>query len=164
MTDADRAYLEEACAKMAMVNDPHLPLFRDAADGRIALGWAYHPSADWAFRRIRAVDHMPAVFIIGDDPDPDSRGLGPAGWRMAAKLRHWVRDGAAIVHGSAGHPEHYREASIAAQYVRRCVLIECESRHALAWAAFMACPRTLLIVPPAGTESHPTQQHRGVMH
>lgn len=163
MTDADRAYLEEACEKMAMINDPHLPLFRDAADGRVALGWAYHSGAEWAFKRIRAVT-MPAVFIVGDDPHPERRGIGPAGWPMATKLRHWVRNGAAIVHGSSGEPEHYREASVAARYIGRCVLVECESRHALAWAAFLACPRTLLIVPPAGTEAHPTQQHGETVH
>ena len=163
MTDADRATLNETCARMAMVNDPHLPLFRDAADGRIALGWAYQPSAAWAFERIRGVD-MPTVFMVGDDPFPERNGTGPAGWRMAVKLRHWVRDGAAIVHGSAGEPEHYRQASLAARTVGRCVMVECESRFAYSWASFLACPRTLLIVPPPGTDPHPIHQHQGAMH
>ena len=119
---------------------------------------ADHPDAAWPFDTIATLNR-PAVFLIGDDP-VDRRALGPHGWPIGAKLRTWAR--AVIVHGAAGEAKHYREAVRAADLVQRCVMVETDSAHAVAWGRFFNCPATLLILPCGGV--HPVAETRGSVH
>ena len=150
--------LEAACAQLAASNDPKLPLVRAAADRRIALAWAVRPDAKWPFKTITPA--QPAVVLIGDDPGPEAPSIGPEGWVLAKRLRGWPQ--AVIVHGAAGQPEHYREAVFAALVVKRVIMVETDSAHALAWGEWFRCPRTLMILPTGG--AHPVAPARGAFH
>ena len=93
----------------------------------------------------------PAIVIIGDDPGNADGFGGPDHWRCTARLRRWTR--AAFVHAAGAEPEHYSAAVMAARRVGRLTLIESTSKHALAWAERLACPRTTLLLPRTG--QHP---------
>ena len=57
-----------------------------------------------------------------------------------------------------GEADHYRSAVLATVAVQRLAFIETTSARAAEWAAFLGCPRTLLIIPPGG--AHPVAGHR----
>ena len=150
--------LEAACAYLAASNDPKLPLVRAAADGRIALAWAIGPDVDWPLKAVTLA--RPAVILIGDDPFSKGAAIGPAGWAIAKRLRTWPRG--VIIHGAEGRPEHYRTAVCAAEDMGRCVMLETDIVHALAWAKGFKCPNTLLILPNGGV--HPCKLSTGEMY
>ena len=70
--------LRTMCDRFAASGDPKLPLFVAAAQGHIALAWVVRPDAEWPISAVEAVQR-PVVFLIGDDPWPEGRSLGPTG-------------------------------------------------------------------------------------
>jgi hypothetical protein len=109
------------------------------------------PSTPWP-KRIKLL-RRPTVLMLGDDPgSPDGMG-GPDAWRCLPQLKRWVRG--VIVHGAGGQPEHYAEAVRAARRLGRVAMIESTSKHAVAWARSIGCPRTLLILPRGGLHPLP---------
>lgn len=144
-----RSQLEVACARLAAMQAPQLPLYRAAADGRIGIISICAAGADWPWAMVDRAK-LPTVVVIGadagsgDDPGPDA-------WKAAEGLRHWCA--AAIVHGAGGEPDHYRIAAEAAETYRRLAFIECTSPEVRSWAEFLCCPQTLLILPRDGV--HP---------
>ena len=144
-----RTQLEAACARLASMHAPQLPLYRAAADGRISIINICAPDVAWPQVMI-ATARKPTVVVIGADTgagdDP-----GPEDWKAAEGLRRWCE--AAIVHGAGGEPGHYRMAAEAAEIYERLALVECTADQVQPWADFLGCPRTLRIIPRGG--AHP---------
>jgi hypothetical protein len=129
------------------------------ADGLIALITLEGPTAKWCSRDVDNIGR-PIVVLVGDDPAPVADAVGPAGWECARRLKYWCR--ATIIHGTGPDPDHYRAAVVNALAYQRLVLVETDSRHAVAWRDFLRCPRSLLLVPPPGC-THPETPARGAM-
>jgi hypothetical protein len=101
------------------------------------------------------------VVVIGDDPWPAAKTLGPHGWACARGAKRWSPN-SVIVHGTGGHADHYRLASQAVLFCRRVLLIETDSAHIQEWAEFIDCPNTLIFRPP-GENVHPEPPAREAM-
>ena len=149
-----RDQLEVACARLASMRAPQLPLYRAAADGRVRIINVCAADAAWPTAMIAKSTGPTAVVVgadqgAGDDP-------GPHKWRAAKGLRRWCA--AAIVHGAGGETGHYRLAVDAAETFQRLALIECTADQVQPWTAFLGCPRTLMIVPRDGV--HPVMPPR----
>lgn len=144
----DRASAESVCN--TMLGAPSLPLFRAAADGRLALLTIPAPDVRWPARAVGKL-HVPVVVIVGDDPGP-GLSRGPVAWKASERLRRWCRW--SIVHGAAGEADHYRAVIDVAGSLRRVVIVETSSKHALAWRRFLG-PEGLTIMPPPD-QHHPT--------
>jgi hypothetical protein len=109
---------------------------------------------------IRATSNRPAVMLIGDD---DRLDRGPSGWAQAERALRWAR--ASMLHGAAAEIAHYEAAIVAAELVRRRLVIECSTATLGAWLALIRAaphrPPTLLIRPRGGV--HPLPIKRSVM-
>jgi hypothetical protein len=159
MIAIDHATMRTACQRLASVGSPHLPLFTAAEQGRVDLVVFNEPAATWRAGAIKRLPR-PTVILVGDDPDIGAgTATGPQGWSLASKLRRWAQ--AAIIHGAEGKPEHYREAVALAEIYGRLVVVDTSSTQALAWGAFLNCPRSVLITPAHGP--HPVMPTHRVM-
>jgi hypothetical protein len=109
---------------------------------------------------IRATSNRPAVMLIGDD---DGMDCGPSGWAQAERVLRWTR--ALMLHGAGAEIEHYEAAIIAAELVRRMLVIECSTATLGAWVALVKAapqlPPTLVIRPHGGV--HPLPIKRSAM-
>ncbi len=162
ITATSRATISVVCDRaIRMQANYMLPLLQAAARGDLALGCIH--AADSAFPT-RQTERWtrPAVLLVADDPWPHSEARGPTGWACANRLRYW-RPQFVIVHGTGPHPDHYRMAVDAAAMVRRVAIIETDSAHIAEWAAFLDCPSTVVIRPPAGCV-HPETPRRSAVH
>ena len=140
----DRHALSRAAAFLAGAGDWHLPLFRAAADGQIALAVMRNPETTWP-RAIERVT-LPAVVTVNADMGGDIDPL-PAAWGCVRPLRRWANF--FIVHAASGDPEHCRFAIDMAKRYGRVVIVECTTRTAGAWddAIGRPCERVALIWP-----------------
>jgi hypothetical protein len=142
--------LERVCAFMASSGAPQLPLFRAAADLRVNIVFIVDPTSPWPGGTIKQATR-PIVALVGGDQDIGGPDPAPRDWLCARRLRDWCH--CAIVHGSGGEAEHYREAVRAAEFTGRCALIETTSARAPDWAEYLRPKRTLIITPAGG--AHP---------
>ena len=130
-------------------------LMRALAAGRIA----YLPlspddprQANWRTFTERSAGR-PAIALIGDD---DGIGCGPAGWPSAGLAVRWAR--AILLHATGAELWHYEGAILAAQNVRRLLIVECTSVGLDEWTSFIQAvphpPGILTMAPPPG-QRHP---------
>ena len=112
---ARREDLEHFCAFLASAKAPQLPLVRAAADLRINLAIIAFPELARPGARATAISARPTVVLIGDDVDGRPARV-PRDWPCAPAARQWAAT--AIVHGTGGLPEHYREAVRAAELTK----------------------------------------------
>jgi len=146
--------LETACARLAALHAPLLPLVRAAADGRLNMMHITDPSAPWPGGAVKK-SKRPVAVVIGADPGDGSADVLPTDWKCARHLRKWCA--AAMVHGAGGEPVHYRTAAVMAEAAGRFVLVECSSAAAPIWSDFLQCSRTLVIVPRDGVHPLPAR-------
>ena len=159
MITADRTAMRACCASMAFMGAPHLPVFTAVEQGQIALGVFTDPASIWTAGAIKRLPR-PTIILISDDPDIGAgTAKGPYSWTLASKLRGWAD--AVLVHGAGGEPEHYRQALAMAKRHGRLALIDTSSQQAMPWAAFMAHPVSMIIVPTDGP--HPVMPPGRVM-
>ena len=119
------------------------PVMLAAASGDIDLICMDDPQVPWPTRHLRE-SKKPTVVIVGDDTgNPGGQG-GPSVWRCTPKAAAWAAG--AIIHGAGGQPEHYAEAVLGATLLKRVILVETTSAHALAWRDAIGCARTLMIL------------------
>lgn len=147
-----RAAIERLCFAFASMNDAHLPIARAAADGVIGLVMVANPHARLTARSLKCASR-PVLVLLGDDPHPTGHALGPDAWPCVETLRRWCR--AVIVHGGAGHAEHYRLAVQSALIHQRTVMVETDSAHAQTWAERFDCRHTLVMLPSTGIHPAP---------
>lgn len=150
----DRHAINRAADFCTAAGDWHLPLFRAAADGQIALAVMRNPETKWP-RAIERVTGSALVTVnadMGGDTDPL-----PAVWGCVKPLRKWAEY--CIIHAAAGHPDHCRYALAMTIAFGRVAMIECTPRTAAAWVAAMECPpqRTWTIWPRGGVHSVRTE-------
>lgn len=124
-------------------NEPNLPIFQAAAKKNIGLSIFTSPAATWPNILDRVT--KPTIALVCEDTAPDSV-LGPTDWAAAASFKAWAS--MVIVHGTVGKSEHYRKAVADAQRYGRLLFVETDQAHALKWAIFLKCARTVLIIPP----------------
>lgn len=153
-----------AISQMQLAGAGHrVPLLQALYRGEIAYAEMRGPGyAGYAsrFRRWAATIRLPGIALIGDDGDtsPD----GPDAWPVARRVLGWARF--ILVHGAAGHPDHYRYAIGLARTYDRLLLIECASRNIGPWE--QACERSgpgavvLVMRPPPGVP-HPVPRRAG---
>lgn len=119
------------------------PLMIAAAAGALDVILMGDPRVPWPTRHLRQTK-TPTIILVGDDPGcADGQG-GPMAWRCTPRAAAWAAG--AIIHGAGGRPEHYAEAVLGATLLKRVILIETTSAHALAWRDAISCRRTLLIL------------------
>ncbi len=124
-----------------------------------ACGLVGIPARDLAFPAAKlATLRKPTILLVADD---DGAASGPLTWRCAKPAGRWAA--AVMVHGAGAEPAHYRAAIKAATLAQRVLLVETDSRHAMAWARFLAHPRTLLVRTPEGVQ-HPAPRPPGDLH
>lgn len=145
-------HLQGVYRRAAAANAPLLALLQGAIDQRHELAIIADAAVPWPSRISKCA--APYATLIADDPWPNGDSLGPAGWACARGARRWARS--VIIHGTGPSFHHYRFASAATQISRALLLIETDSAHIDEWAAFVGCPSTLIIRPPAGCV-HPSQ-------
>ena len=150
---------EVICSRLASLNAPQLPLFRAAADDRIAVAGIYGPDVRWPAAGL-APSRLPTVILIGADIDGSEPDRPSECWRCRNKLGAWAR--AAIIHGASGEADHYRLAVSVAERLRRLALIECRSDHIQGWASLPWCVTPLVISPR--DHAHPVAPTRDAMH
>lgn len=140
----DKPAINRAAAFLAGARDWHLPLFRAAADGQIALAVMRNPETTWP-RAIGRVT-LPAVVTINADMGGDLDPLPPV-WGCVRPLRKWANF--FIVHAAGGEMDHSRFAIDMAKRYRRVVMVECTTRTAGAWddAIGRPCDHVALIWP-----------------
>jgi hypothetical protein len=136
------AYSQPGC-------EPVSVLFKAVQAHRIGLTIIFSRRFPWTPRLLSS--NGPRVVLIADDAgnsrDPDE-------WRCAISAIAWAR--AALVHGTGGKVEHYREAVAAAEVKGRCLLVETDSAHVASWMAAIQprkIPALMFIPHPGG--SHP---------
>jgi hypothetical protein len=135
---------------------PTCVLFRAVQARRIGLTIVFSRRFAWTPRLLPS--DGPRVLLLADDLG-DSRD--PDEWRCAISAIAWAR--AAIVHGTGGKVEHYRETVRAAETLGRCLMVETDSARAPAWAAAIhprEIPGLVFIPPPGGV--HPALVRGGV--
>jgi hypothetical protein len=158
-TPADLADAIVVSDRLGAIGQAHL--MRALAQGRIAYLPLLPDTSATKFKAFaRATSHRPTVLLIGDD---DGFDRGPDGWAMATRAVAWARS--VLVHGAGAELHHYEAAILAAQLVRRALVIECSSTTLDAWTALVAGaahrPRALIIRPRGGV--HPVPVDRSVM-
>ena len=85
---------------------------RAVADGSIiSLITLTRPTSRWPGEQFEQAAR-PVVVLVGDDPAPEVGAVGPHGWECAKRIKYWCR--AAVVHGAASQPDHYRLAVLKA--------------------------------------------------
>jgi hypothetical protein len=139
-----RRALQAACSRLASLNAPQLPLFRAAADYRIAVVGIHGADVRWPASALGRLD-LPTVILVGADIDGTEADRPPQCWKWLNKLHTWAR--MAIVHGVAGEADHYRIAVPAAQRFQRLAFIECRSEHIAGWASLPWRLPPLVITP-----------------
>lgn len=128
-------------------NAPHVPIFQAAMSGAIALVMVSDRKVPLPLKRMER-ERRPVLVLIGDD---DYASTGPAGWHCARKAAAWTR--AALIHGAAGHPDHYQAAVANTLMHGRFLMVETAAAHLHAWAALLATKPALVITPTGG--QHP---------
>jgi hypothetical protein len=136
-------------------------LMRALMAGRIAFFSLLPDSSSSSFKAFqRLTSRRPAVALVGDD---DGFDRGPDGWRLAERALRWAT--AVLVHGAGAEIGHYEAAIVAAELVRRTLVIECSSATLDAWTALVRAaphrPMVLVIVPRGGV--HPLPMDKGAM-
>lgn len=144
---ASRPALRLVADIMARAGAPQAPLYTAAAEGRIAVVLAAAPNTPWPTTTMARLTR-PTVLILSGDPGWGEPTFGPERWRCARKARSWAK--AAIVHGTAGKPEHYRDAVTTAALVGHLVLVETTSALVAAWGTFLAPLPRIAYLPPDG--------------
>ena len=126
--------------------DPTSVLLAEVAQKRLAVVRLTNPNAPWPLSTLEMIrPGKPVIVMIGDDPSPCGRSLGPGGWRARRDLKSWCK--AAVIHGAAPTREQYRHFAASAQLYSRLALVECDHTTATAWADAIAAERTLVILP-----------------
>jgi hypothetical protein len=138
-------------------------LLRAARDRLCVYVPLLHETPVRAFKRsiaLPAIKKTPAIALIGDD---DGLDRGPGACRAARQAVRWAAS--IIVHASGAEAVHYAAAVMAAQIVRRVLIVECSSHTAAAWLELVqqtkGHPANLLIHPPdGGVHPAPTPPER----
>ena len=153
-----------AISKMQLAGAGHrVPLLQAIYRGEIAHLELHRPGSAGLFKRWAAMIGQPGIALIGDDDEtgPD----GPDAWHVARRVLGWARF--ILIHGSAGHPDHYRYAIGMAQTHGRLLLIECASRSIEAWnraaELWSRGAEGLIIRPPPGLQ-HPSPPKQEQVH
>jgi len=155
-TTADLAAAITINEQAGAIGQAHL--MRALLAGRIAYLPLLPDSSASSFKAFaRATSRKPAVVLAGDD---DGFNRGPDGWRLAARALGWAT--AVLLHGAGGEIEHYEAAIMAAEVVRRVLVIECNTATLDAWTALVRAaphhPSVLLIYPREGV--HPADRSK----
>ena len=153
----NREMLHQIAQRMAIVGAPQTPLYAAAAAGQIALIVVETADAAWPAETIGRL-RRPAVVLLSGDPGWGEPSFGPGRWRCAKKLRTWAA--AAVVHGAAGEPDHYREAVVLGLMFERLAFVETTSSLARSWGAFLAPVPVAGYLPKEGVHPiAPTVRH-----
>ena len=154
-----KAQLLQAIASCS-INAPHtVPLLRAAYHDVISLA-AVPRSATAPLKELDRA-RMPALVIVGDDVG-DGTDTGPDGWSGIKHLTRWARR--AVINGSGGTVQDYEAAVLLTVQFRKLVLVECNSKHLMAWHRVFATAGvpTINVFPVDGP--HPVMPRRGEMH
>ena len=152
-----RNTLHEIAQRLATAGAPQAPLYAAAAAGHLALIVVADPDGAWPAETIARVQR-PTVVLLSGDPGWGEPSFGPGRWRCAKKLRTWAA--AAVVHGAAGEPDHYREAVVLGLMFERLAFVETTSSLARSWGAFLAPVPVAGYLPKEGAHPiAPTVRH-----
>lgn len=142
------------------ISSPHVvPLLQAAYHNVISLA-AVTRSATAPLKDLDRT-RTPSLVVVGDDY-ADGTDTGPTGWPGVGRLTRWARR--AVINGSGGTVEDYQAAVLLAVQYRKLVLVECNSRHLMAWHLVFAKAGvpTINIYPATGP--HPAAPQRGDLH
>jgi hypothetical protein len=123
-------------------------LLRASMAGRIAF---LPPLLEMSASKFKMFAHAtrwrPAVMLVGDD---DGMDRCPTGWRLAQRALRWAR--AVKPHAVGAELEHYDTAIMAAEMVRRVLVIKCSTATLPGWLVLTLPLRmpTLAIRPRRG--------------
>ena len=148
-----------AAVAAAAQHAPHqVPLYRAAHVGLIGI---VQPTREGIIStaHFRRMSGQPWLVLLGDD---DGIETGPDGWACAKRALGWARQ--VVIHGAAGHAEHYAGVAAATVVIRRFVLIECASAKVETWhaAAIRWAPRAVIqrVVPAIGHHPLPLDKSK----
>jgi hypothetical protein len=103
-------------------------LLKAVRSGHIALTIITGHRTNWTPRDLKS--SLPTIVLISDDDD-NVKTRNPDEWRCAMSAIAWCRT--AIVHATAAQEEHYKAAVGGAIVYGRCLIVETDSHHGMAW-------------------------------